>query len=93
MIGDVLSSSRSVLDKVWHDHVLGPIIERPPIGNATHARLTIAKLLTKGTKLGMSVATSMRVMKTHIKEKVLPTEREKIEMSTIGPLRNTHTAC
>ena len=58
------------------------IINRPPIWYVAISRLSISKLFTKISKFWMRMATSMRIVKSHVKEKILQIKYINIQFNS-----------
>ena len=53
-------------------------VSRRPVGNGAHfGRTPIAKLLAKRSKFRMGMATTMRIMKSHVKKEILELANKK----------------
>lgn len=65
-------------DTVPHLHLIWTIVLRLPVWDPTHSSLPIAKLLTKGSILGLGVATTVGIMESNV-EKERPKELTREE--------------
>ena len=69
ILGSNVSSGRgSFLYKVGYNHFVWGVYLRVPVGYNAHPWLTVAKLLTEVSILGVRVPTSVRVVETNVEE-------------------------
>ena len=66
--GNVSSGRGSFLYKVGYNHLVRGVYLRVPVGYNAHPWLTVAKLLTEVSILGVRVSTSVRVVETNVEE-------------------------
>ena len=67
LLSDVFTHCWRVLREVRHDDVIGGIMNRCPVGDDAHTRLTRAKLLAEGAILGIGSA-AVRVVESNVEE-------------------------
>ena len=75
------SSNRGVLYKTRYNNFTWVVFSRYPIRNKAHSWVTITKLLTELSVLGMCVTASMGIVKANVQEE--GSEWKKVKLNTI----------